>query len=269
MMLQYTVLDTVKKPFVIYKDIFKNQICLDPKQGMVDKKGFVISFPRAGNGLIENVLTTMGLHHVRITYEKNTIGDYRFLTDEDRVTFARLYDNYNFPFTETYKWITNGQFTHNHLKYDDNLYCMLRDSDFVVHLLKRDLRSIVVSHALQKRKAGILVCDDVKLMEMYVDLPYYNEILETCKTILPWYANNTFDTIEYETLTGQRNTDAQYQCIMKIMDAYEIKNMTFDTIISKSIKRSESNWEKYWSPRIDKWFTSIGFQQMNSVLGYQ
>lgn len=267
-MLQYTVLDQVKRPFVIYKDTFTSQICLDPRQSNINKRGMIIGMPRSGVGLMQEILKSLGITHVRINYDKNSIGDYRFLTDQDRINFSRAYDSYIFPFTETYQWITKGQFTHNHMKYDDSIYCLLRESDYIVHLLKRNLRSVVVSHALQKRNDGVFFTDDQKMMEMYIELPYYKEVFENSKLILPWFENNTFDVISFEDLTGSGSVDTQYQTIMKLMEDYGIKSVQIDTVISRSVKSYKSEWEKYWSPNVEKWFNNTGFQKMNTVLGY-
>lgn len=275
-MLQYTVLDMVKRPFVIYKDTFTNQCCLDPRRGIDNKKAMVISLPRSGVHLMQEIISSLGLQHVRINHDKNSLGDYRFLSDQDRINFARTSDSYSFPFSESYKWVIDGQFVHNHLRYDDSTFSLLQNSSYMMYLLKRDLRTCLISHARQKQKeSACLPKDPKKLMETYITLPYYKEIYETVKLMMPWYTNNTFTVIEYESLTGQRDKNDQYQTILRLIEDFENTRLQMDDVINSCVCKKTftfsgeiSELDKYWNDNIEKWFIDTEFQKMNKELGY-
>lgn len=266
-MFQYTILDRIKRPFVIYKDIFANKYCLDPRHGLSKKKSLIISLPQSGVCLMENILKEFSMQHVRVNLDKNNIEDYRFLSDQDRMSFSRMYDNYSFSFADSFKWISEGQFVYNSLKYDDNLYCLLRDSDYLVYLLKRNLKSSLVSHAIQKQKENMIFTNDnTKLMNMYITLPYYKEVIETTKLMLPWFENKTFNEIEYETLVGQNGKDKQYQTYMQLFEDFNIKRLEMDDVINTCVG-DVVNWEEYWTPEIEKWFVD-NCGEINETLGY-
>jgi hypothetical protein len=201
-MLQYTILDCIKKPFVIYKDTFLNSCCLDPRIGYNDNKcSTIISIPHSGVHLMQELLKFFGLHHVRISLDQNTLSDYRFLSDDDRIKFSRLYDSYNFPFSSSFQWIQNGQFSSCRIGYNDNIFTILQNSNHNVYLLKRNLRGCFISHARKKQKEGNSLPKEMnKLMDTYITTPYYKEILETMKIELPWYENNLFTQIKFEDL---------------------------------------------------------------------
>lgn len=275
-MLQYTILDTLKHPFVIYKDIFANQYCLDPRKGMNTYKSMVIALPRAGVHLMQEILQELNLFHVRVTHEKNVLNDYRFLSDQDRKQLSRLHDTYSLPITDSYKWIVSGQFVHNKMRYDENTYFMLRDSDYSVYLLKRDLRSCVVSHARQKHRDICCFTDDPnKLMDMYITSPYYKEILEQCKLMIPWFDKKTFDVLEYETLIGQKGQQEQVRMLQTIIEDFRVRYVTPQELIHKcinvptfSFSGCVSDYQKYWNTKVDKWFNDVGFTKLNNILGY-
>jgi len=275
-MLQYTVLDRIKKPFVIYKDIFTNSVCLEPRRGYCEKKAFVISLPQSGSHMIQQIFSNIGMQHIRVQHDRHNIGDYRFMTDQERIDFSRRDDSYSFSLAETHKWIMNGQFAHNHLKYDDNAYILLRDSDLMMYLLKRDLRNCLVSHARSKQQGNIYCSNEQsKLMDMYVTSSYHHEIIETIKLQLPWFENNTFDVLSFEDLSGQNGKDQQYQNIMKLLEDVELPHLQMDDIIKKSINvktfsysGDNSNWISYWSEKIERWYQDSGLKQMNETLGY-
>lgn len=281
-MLQYTVLDVAKRPFVIYKDSMTNQICLDPRQGPCRKKAMIISLPHAGVHMVQKIFESLGLYHVRVKHDKNILNDYRFLSDDDRIKVAQNNVSYVFPISESYKWIIDGQVTHNHLRYDDMTYTTLRDSDMMVYLLKRDLRNCVVSHAKQKQKENMLITTEHnKILDMYIMSPYYNELIETIKMQMSWFENKTFDTLSFEPLSGSCGKDIQYQSIIKLLDdleiteSYDYGNIGLDNIIKKSIgvktfsfSGENSNWVKYWSPLVEKWYEDTGLKCMNEKLGY-
>lgn len=276
-MLQYTILDTVKRPFVIYKDTFVNQYCLEPRRGMTEKKAMIISLPRSGVHLMQEILCSFNMAHVRVSHEKDTIGDYRFLSDNDRIKFSRIYDSYALPIKESYKWLTNGQFTHNHMKYDDTTYCLLRDSEYLMYILKRNLRDCVVSHARQKQHDNLCFPNDTsKIMDAYIKMPYYVEITETVKLMLPWFRNKTFDEISFESISGKNGKDDQYRTILKLMEDFEIKNMTSDEIINKCVNKKTfthsgelSDWRNYWNDDIEEWFVDTGLKKLNEELEYE
>lgn len=276
-MLQYIILDMVKHPFVIYKDTFSSKCCLEPRQGNNSKKSMIISLPRSGVHLMQEMFNMFGLQHARVSHDKNSLHDYRFLTDDDRIKFSRLSDNYAFPFSESYKWVLNGQYVHNHLKYDDHVFATLQSSDLTVYLLKRDLRSCIVSHARQKQKDGSsLPKDPLKLMNVYITLPYYKELFEIIKMMMPWYTNKTFETIKFEDLIGQSGINKQYEIIMRLIEDFEITYLTMDDIINKCINKNTfsfsgkiSEVEKYWNDDVEKWFEIVGFKKLNLDLGYE
>lgn len=275
-MLQYTILDRIKKPFVIYKDTFTNQVCLDPRQGTCKKKSMVISLPFSGSHMVQQLFSNLGLQHVRVQHDRNTLGDYRFLTDTDRINFSRSNDSYNLPFIETCKWITDGQFVHNHMRFDDMSYMTIRDSDIIPFLLKRDLRNCIVSHARQKQRDNVYFMNEhARLLDMYISTPYYNEIIETIKAQMPWFENKTFDVISFETLSGQYGKDAQYQSILKLFEDFEISGISMDDIVQKSIgiktfsySGENSEWQKYWNDSVEKWYNETGLKAYNIILGY-
>lgn len=277
-MLQYTILDTVKRPFVIYKDTFTNQYCLEPRRGLSKKKAMIISLPRSGVHLMQEIFSSFDMFHVRVNHEKNNVSDFRFLSDTDRIKLSRLYDNYMLPFNESHKWIINGQFTHNHLKYDSNSYVLLRDSDYLMYLLKRDLRSCVISHARQKQHDNLCLTDEPsKLMAMYIALPFYKEILEMVKLMMPWFENKLFDEIKYEDISGQNGVDSQYAILNRLFEDFEIKNTTLFEVIDKCVNCETfthgrdmiiTKWEDYWNDTIEKWFVDVGFGELNKKLGY-
>jgi len=268
-MFQYTILDQVKRPFVIYKNIFENKYCLDPQRGNISKHSMVISLPRSGVHLIQDILTTIGLTHVRVSHTLDSIQDYRFLTDTDRINFSRMHDTYTFPINETYKWVINGQFVHNHLPYDDTTYCLLRESEYSMYILKRNLRDCIVSHAKHKMCLSNTSYNMSKIMSEYIKMPYYLEISEMTKIMLPWFENKTFDELTYETLVGLNGKDKQYQQIMRLLEDFNITNIQSDEIINKCInKKNFTDWKTCWSDEIEKWFDKIGLLNLNRLLGY-
>ena len=276
-MFQYTILDTVKRPFVIYKDIFMNQYCLEPRRGMLEKKAMVITMPHSGAHLIQEILCSFDMMHVRVSHETDYIGDYRFLSDQDRIKFSRLCDTYMLPIRETIKWITPGQFVINHMKYDDTSYCLLRESDFLMYTMKRNLRNCVVSHARVKMHDKLCITHNkCKLMEDYIKMPYYNELVESIKLMMPWFTNNTFEELSYENIVGENGKDKQYQCLMRLIDDFELTNIKMDNIIDKCINKKTfsysgeiSRWQDYWSDEIEKWFAKIGLKTLNVAIGYK
>lgn len=275
-MLQYTILDRVKHPFVIYKDTFTNNICLDPTVGSNENRSLIITLPRSGSHFIRELFNNLNFHHVRMEYEKETLKDYRFLSDTDRSTFARLYDSYSFPFTESQKWIQKGQFIHTKLFYDYDIHQTLINSNYKVFLLKRNLKDCIVSHARCKQRENLYFTNDPsKLLEMYIHSPYFNELIEPLKLMLPWFEQNTFTVLDFETLVGQNGVDAQYKSIMKLTELVNLEYAPIEKIISKSVGKKTftytsdlSDWKKYWNDSIEEWFVSSGFAHMNKLLGY-
>jgi hypothetical protein len=276
-MLQYTILDTVKKPFVIYKDCFTNQCHLEPRRGKNNSSVMVISLPRSGDHLMQEMLNTLDLYHVRVSLEKNYLQDYRFLSDNDRIQFSRLYDSYNFSINDSYKWITEGQHIHTRIKYDDSVYCLIRDSPMIVYLLKRDLRNCIVSHARQKQQSMMLYTNDIyEIMQKYITSPYYRELLGSIETLIPWFENQTFEEIRFETLIGEDGRDLQYQTIMKLIEDCDTKHIEMDEVINTNLYKNTfsytgelSNWTKYWNDDVENWFEDVGFLKYNKILGYE
>jgi hypothetical protein len=276
-MLQYTILDAVKKPFVIYKDCFTNQCSLDPRRGKNNSRVMVISLPHSGVHLMQEILTSMDLYHVRVSLEKNFVQDYRFLSDSDRIQYSRLYDNYNFSINDTNKWITEGQHIHSRIKYDDETYCLLRDSTINMYLLKRNLRNCVVSHARQRQHSSAYYTNDVfEMMQKYIESPYYRELLSSVETLIPWFENETFEEIKFETLIGDEGKDYQYQTVMKLIEDCEGKHVTIDEVIDTNLHKKTftytgdlSNWTNYWNDTIEDWFVETGFAKYNKILGYE
>lgn len=275
-MLQYTILDAIKKPFVIYKDCFNNQCSLDPRRGRNNSKVFVISLPRSGVHLMQEMLNTMDLYHVRVSLEKNSLQDYRFLSDDDRIKYSRYYDSYNFSFSDTNKWISDGQHINSRLKYDDTTYCLLRDSAINTYLLKRDLRNCIVSHARQRQQSSTYYTNDAtELMQKYIESPYYRELLSSVETLLPWFENQTFEEIKFETLIGGDGKTEQYQSIMKIIEDCDVKHVSIDEVIDSNLYKKTftysgelSNWRNYWNNKIEEWYEETKFSKYNKILGY-
>lgn len=276
-MLQYTILDRVKKPFVIYKDTMTNKVCLEPRQGRNKQKSIVISLPHAGVHMVQEIFQNIGLQHVRVQLDKNNIGDYRFLSDQDRIEFARMNDTYSFALADTHKWIIDGQFSHCKLPYDDNSYLTLRESGITMYLLKRDLRDCIVSHARQKQRDNVYYfTDNSKLLDTYITTAFPNEMIKQFQFIVPWFEHKTFDVLSYETLVGQLGRDEQYQCLIKLQEDFEIKGITMDEIINSSIgvptftyTKEPSSWKKYWNDNIETWYAESGLKKMNEILGYE
>lgn len=275
-MLQYTILDRVKKPFVIYKDSLTNKVCLEPRQGRKKQKSLIIALPHSGVHMVQEIYRNIGLQHVRVQLDKNNIGDYRFLSDIDRIEFSRMNDTYSFALTDTYKWILDGQFAHCKLPYDDNSYLTMRESGLLMYLLKRDLRDCFVSHARQKQRDNMYYfSDSAKLMDTYIVTAFPNEMTKQIQMILPWFTNKTFDVLSYEELCGQIGRDAQYQSIGKLQEDFEVKGMTMDEIINSSVNvptftytKEPSCWKKYWNDNIERWYIDSGIKKMNIALGY-
>jgi hypothetical protein len=276
-MLQYTILDCVKKPFVIYKDTFTNKCCLDPRIGYNEnKKAMIMSLPHSGVHLMQEILKLFGLHHVRVNLDQNILYDYRFLSDSDRINFSRLYDGYNFQFNNTYQWVLDGQFICNRVGYNDKIYELLQNSKYVIYLLKRDLRSCLISHARRKRKeSNCLPRENNKLMSIYITLPYYKEILETIKILLPWYLNNLFTSIKFEDISCENGKDEQYKQFIQLMEDFEIAHLKMDDVIDKCVNKSTFSFSgnvtkisDYWNDNIEMWFDKIGFKKINQQLGY-
>lgn len=272
-MFQYTILDAVKRPFVIYKDIFQNEYCLEPRKGKNAKSSMIISLPHAGIHIMQSIFEELDLFHVRINYDKTSVHDYRFLTDEDRIKFSRKYDNYTFNFSDSYKWLSTGQYVYSHLKYDDDMYLLLRDSKYVMYLYKRNLRACLISHA--KYKSFGITQSTYNLMEWYIRQPYYHEIMEIAKMMLPWFVNDTFDVIRYEDLMTV-DVDEKTRTLSKIIDdigsTKNIRNIVNDTksIIDKCLQGTEIiNWTEYWNDDIEKWFADTGILQLNRSFGYE
>lgn len=273
-MLQYTILDLVKRPFVVYKDTYDNKVCLEPRRGMTNKKVMIISLPRSGTHMLAKVLETCNLFHVRVMQDTSVINDYRFLSDDDRIKFARHYDSYSLPIEETYKWILSGQFVCNRMRYDDKMYCMIRDSEYLVYLLRRDLRSSLVSHARQKQRENLyIVSEGQNVMEKYIELPYYKEISSMYELMAPWYEKKLFDIIDYEDIIGQRGKDKQNQILTKIMEDLDIDGITIDHIIQKCIgvptfsySGKTCEYTAYWNYKIDTWFQQTGMNKINEKI---
>lgn len=287
-MLQYTVLDLVKRPFVIYKDTMTNQCSLDARRGITNKKVMCIAFPHAGAHLFQEMMTMMGSFHVRIMYEKDSIGDYRFLSDMDRKKFARLYDSYMFPFRDTCKWIVDGQFVHNHLKYDDTIFQNIKDAGYTAYLMKRNLRDCVVSHARRKQRDNPYLfgmnpeshmrqnLHPKKLMETYIKLPYCNEFADVVKSMFKWFTSGAFKVLVFEDIVGRNGNDAQYRAIMGLMNDMECKYFSSDEIINKCVCKHTftysgtlSKWNDYWSDDVESWFNKSGLKKCNTDIGYE
>lgn len=275
-MMQYSILDKSRHPFIIYKDTIENKYCLDPRKGRNKKKAMIISLPRSGVHLMQEIFSFFDMYHVRISHDVDQLGDYRFLSDQDRINFARNSDVYSFPFAETIKFISEGQFVHSQMRYDDSAYLTLRDLDFETYLLKRDLRSCFISHARKKRNEKLLnEMDDSKLMEEYISSPYHYEILEQVKLMLPWFENQTFETIAFEDLVGQNGGDKQYQNLLKLIEAFDVKKMETDEVINNCINTKtftysgmQSDIKRYWNEKFEEWFKSTGADEINRKLGY-
>lgn len=276
-MLQYTVLDCVKRPFVIYKDTNTNKCCMDPQIGYNEnKKAMIISIPHSGVHLMQEILKKVGLHQVRVDLDQNMIRDYRFLSDTDRINFSRCYDSYNFSFSNACQWILSGQFVCNRVGYNDKVYEILQNSDFIVYLLKRNLRGCLISHARRKQKeSACLPRESSKLMDAYILLPYYKEILETIKLLLPWYSNNIFTQIKFEDICCINGKDEQYKQFIQLFEDFEIEHLKIDSTIDKCINKGTfsfsgkiTNISEYWNDDVEKWFDKVGFKRINQQLGY-
>lgn len=277
-MLQYTVLDRFKRPFVIYKDVILNQVCLDPSIGINKKhKTMIISLPRAGSHMLQEMLLNMGLHHVRLSFDKDNLYDYRFLSDNDRIKFVRTHDTYSFALSESIKWLINGQFVHNHLSYDNTVEKILKDSNINIFILKRNLRDCVVSHARYKQKEiQKIIGDPIKLMEMYITSKHANEFVNMTKLILPWFEKKIFPIVAFEDLYGTNGKAKQYETLNPIVETLQIKYVQMDQILEESIRVKTfsfsgaiSDWTKYWSPNVEEWFIKSGCYKMNNILGYE
>lgn len=270
-MLQYTILDLVKRPFVIYKDVFQNKYCVEPRRGKTNKRTMIISLQNSGINVMHEIMSTIDMYHVRINYDKTTLGDYRFLTSEDMVRFSRKYDNYTFNFSDSYKWITDGQYINSNLKYDDDVYITLRDSDYLVYLFKRDIRTCLISHALDKLNVNKYFDNGNKsgLMECYITRTYYREILELTKMMLPWFTSDTFDVIKYEDIFGTKNNFVQ-----KLIEDFNIRENYREDIencigTQISDEKNVINWRDYWNSSIERWYVDNNFNEINKNLGYE
>jgi hypothetical protein len=276
-MLQYTILDSVKRPFIIYKDTFTNQYCLEPRRGKNKSRTCIITYPETCINVMRDILEKFDMYHVRVNYDLNTLHDYRFLSDEDQIKFSRKYDSYTFDINDTIKWITEGQFIDSRIKFNSDIHKLFKDSEYKVYLLKRNLRECIIEHASKKNtlRNDTRNCKHDKeynIMNMYIKTPYYNEISEYVKIMIQWYESNTFETINYEDLTGLNGKTDQYNIILKLIEDHKVNSITIEQILNECINKQEQNkikWEEYWNENIEKWFKNTGLYELNKKLGYE
>ena len=274
-MLQYTILDAVKKPFVIYKDTITNTCTLDPRCGQNDKKAFIIAMPEGCSNITKSLMCSFNMFHLRVNYDINVINDYRFLSDEDQIKFSRKYDTYSFNLNDTLKWISLGQCVICSAKYSDDMYNLLRELGFLVYLIQKNLRSCVISHALNKRTLQLMgygnnVIIDKHIMELYIKTPYYREILETNKMMMPWYENKLFKIIKYEDIIGSTTLINQHDVVIQLMEDFGMRREMYYEVISKIEENNNvPNWVEYWNDDIERWFAQSGLYELNKRLGYE
>jgi len=276
-MLQYTILDSVKRPFIIYKDTFTNQYCLEPRRGKNKSRTCIITYPETCINVMRDILEKFDMYHVRVNYDLNTLHDYRFLSDEDQIKFSRKYDSYTFDINDTIKWITEGQFIDSRIKFNSDIHKLFKDSEYKVYLLKRNLRECIIEHASKKNTLrndtrNYKHDKEYNIMNMYIKTPYYNEISEYVKIMIQWYESNTFETINYEDLTGLNGKTDQYNIILKLIEDHKVNSITIEQILNECINKQEQNkikWEEYWNENIEKWFKNTGLYELNKKLGYE
>lgn len=279
-MLQYTIFDRVKRPFIIYKDTNANRYCLEPRKGKNRNRTCLITYHETNINLMRDILETFDMCHVRVNYDLNVIHDYRFLSDDEQIRFSRKYDTYTFNINDTIEWIMEGQFIDSNIKFNSEFYIFLRDTNYITYLFKRNLRECVVEHAKKKIATfGSYQCRNTsqssnkhEIMNEYIKTPYCGEIVECVKMMMPWYTNNTFEVIRYEDIIGLNDTAEQYSTILKLMEDHNIENITMEQINNRCIGKHKPyiiNWEEYWDERAEEWFNATGLYDLNLRLGYE
>lgn len=277
-MLQYAIIDRLKRPFIVYNDTFNNKTCVDPSLGMSDKnKIMLITLPNAGIPLFQKMFSYMGLHHVRILCDKESVGDFRFLSENDRMKFHRSHDTYSFPLTESIKWILPGQFSYNNLPYDNDIYQTLKTFGGEIFLIKRNLRNCFISHAKQKQKEqDKFTTNTHRLMELYIYSKHPNELINKIKLMMSWFKLNMFTVLSYEDFFVNSNITKQKEamsCVAKKINTMyaNIDQIVYDLSNSDEyvLSSDENDYTKYWSAEIEEWFVSTGCKDMNKELGYE
>ena len=152
----------------LFLSLHDNNLYLDPKSSDHKFKIMINTLPKSGTHLCQKIFENIGLHFVRVFLNWDHMGDYRQMSDEDRIRMRKPHQYFKYPIHRTKRWIKNGQFTHTHMKFGDDIYRKVR-GDFKLFLMKRNMRDMIVSHAKQKQRDHKDLSDDPKeMLKMYV-----------------------------------------------------------------------------------------------------
>jgi len=117
---------------------------------------------------------------------------------------------------------------------------------------------------------GNNVIIDKHIMELYIKTPYYREILETNKMMMPWYENKLFKIIKYEDIIGSTTLINQHDVVIQLMEDFGMRREMYYEVISKIEENNNvPNWVEYWNDDIERWFAQSGLYELNKRLGYE
>lgn len=250
----------------------------DKKKGTCKHKVILITIPRSGTHLCQAIFSRLFLHHVRVFPQLDHLGDYRHLTDADRHRLKRPHDVKKIPLHMSLQWMLSGQFTHTHLKYNSDAIDLLKKYDYKCFLVKRNLKSVLISHARQKQRDHRFFSDDPKeMMKLYIKHPVSNDIVKPVKQMFPWFYRNLYPVVSYEKLSGEMGPNEQKNELKFIVSklGIDLNTLNLDRLISNSVNKKtftysgeKVKWQDYWSKEVEQWFKTVELFQINRGLGY-
>lgn len=252
------------------------------------RKIMLITIPKSGTHMTQTIFETMGIHPVRVYPQKNEMGDYRHLTDEERRK-TRPHDLKSITIQESLQKIKDKQLVHTHLIYDDTncreVEEQCKNNNYCVFLLKRNLRDIVVSHANRyKENHNRFSTEPKQMMLEYINSPEVDMILCPVGEMYKWFIKPKYPVIPYEWTTNEESLTKVIQLLINHLGSGSGSSSsggqeqitTFKELIKEALckpnftkSKRTYTWQEAWSPEIDNWFHKTGLYEINRILGYE
>lgn len=242
-------------------------------------KAAVITIPKSGTYFVSELLSHAGLELVKLNVRKNSFRDFRWKDLNDVTNLEK-----QLPLEILVKMIVPGQVIAGHIQYDD--YTKNALLDFKNIFVYRNMRDALVSAMRYAEKWAIIQSDREMLQKMkdnpekllsYMKTTTCKHFVTTSNYVSGWMKDDFTFKISYESLMGDFGLEKRNQTLIKLFQFLDfnlkenqienILKLTFDSkTLTKTGKRS--NVDQYWNNDVENEFVRLGFNELNSRLGY-
>jgi len=263
-------------PVYISKDL--NPL-FSPDAGNNPHKAVVTTIPKSGTYLVSAILLHAGFELVKLNVRRNSFRDFRWKDLNDVTNLEN-----KLPLEILVKMIIPGQVIAGHIQCDN--YTKNTLLNFKKIFVYRNMRDALVSAMRHAEKWAIIASEREILQKMndgpeklllYMKSTTCKHFVTTSNYVIGWLEDSDTFKISYEEIMGDFGKEKQKEVLIQLFKFLDyrinkeqietILNLTFDSeTLTKTEKRT--NIEKFWNNDVGNEFVKLGFEKLNSKLGF-